>query len=118
MSLTRRVADIRLAAGNTVTLAQLRQLVKNSGFNSTEAAVTVAGQLGSRGSSPVLAITGTNVVLLLTADSSQPGVFEQVRARAAAPASGPVSLEGTVRVSSDAKQPDQMSVRQFSGSSR
>ena len=118
VSLTRAVAEIRLAAGNTVTLAQLRQLVKNSGFNSPEAAVTVAGQLSSRGSSSVLTITGTNVVLLLTADASHPAAFEQVRARAAAPPSGPVTLEGTVRASSDAKQPDQMSVRQFSGPAR
>jgi copper chaperone CopZ len=49
VSLERATADIRLRAGNAITLAQLRQIIKNNGFASKEAIVTVIGNLIERG---------------------------------------------------------------------
>ena len=96
VSLERGQASIGLRPGNRVTLAQLRQLVKNSGFNSREAAVTVIGELRQDASGPSLAVTGTDVVLALLPDNARPAVYAGVRERLAAGSRPPVALDGVV----------------------
>jgi hypothetical protein len=45
VSLEKAVTDIRLAAGNTVTLAQIRDIIRSNGFNAREATVTASGRM-------------------------------------------------------------------------
>jgi hypothetical protein len=79
-----------------VTLAQLRQLVKNNAFNSREAAVTVIGELKQDASGPVLAVTGTDVVLAILLDSARPAAFRDVQERSRSGSGAQVTLEGIV----------------------
>ena len=96
VSLERAQASIRLRPGNRVTLAQLRQLVKNNAFNSREAAVTVIGELKQDANAPVLAVTGTDVVLAILLDSARPAAFRDVQERSRSGYGAQVTLEGIV----------------------
>lgn len=96
VSLERAQASIRLRPGNRVTLAQLRQLVKNNAFNSREAAVTVIGELKQDANAPVLAVTGTDVVLAILLDSARPAAFRDVQERSRSGSGAQVTLEGIV----------------------
>jgi copper chaperone CopZ len=93
VSLERAIVDVRLRAGNRVTLAELRQTIRNNGFNSREAMVTVDGSLVQRHGGPALAVAGTTAVLPIVADPAHPGVYEEVGKLALAP-SKPVRLSG------------------------
>ena len=79
VSLQRASADIDLRPGNSITLERLRRVVKNNGFTTTEATVTVVGTLIERGGQPALDVTGTNTVMLIGADPKQPDAFKQVQ---------------------------------------
>jgi hypothetical protein len=45
VSLVKAVTDIRLRPGNTVTLEQVRGIIRSSGFNAREATVTASGRV-------------------------------------------------------------------------
>jgi copper chaperone CopZ len=109
VSLERATAAIRLRAGNSVTLAQIREIVKNNGFTAKEADVTVVGSLVERGGKPALAVSGTNVVLLLAPDSKQPDTYEELTKRLPGTQPGAIELRGTVESRPD--QPDMLVVR-------
>jgi hypothetical protein len=96
VSLERAVADIRLRPGNAVTLAQLRRIIKDNGFTSKAATVTVVGTLSDRGGSPVLVVTGTDAVLWLARDPKSPDAFAKVENRLRMHPEQPVDLRGTV----------------------
>ena len=108
MSLERATADIRLRAGNTVTLPQLRQIIKNNGFTSKDATVTVAGHLIERGGKPALDVTGTRIVMLIVPDPKQPDAYQRIQAQLRAKPGQTVELRGVVE--SRADQPDQIMV--------
>jgi hypothetical protein len=107
VSLERATADIRLRAGNTVTLAQLRQIIKNNGFTSKEATVTVTGNLIERGGKPAIDVTGTNIVMLIAPDPKQPDAYKRIEGRTQQPGRT-IELQGTVESRLD--QPDQILV--------
>ena len=113
VSLQRGVADVRLRAGNTVTLARLRQIVKSNGFVPQDASVVVSGQIVARGTAPALAVSGTDVVLPIARDAAQPAAFDQVLARMKSGSSGPATLEGTVKAP-DPKQQETLLIRRTS----
>ena len=96
VSLERGQASIRLRPGNRVTLARLRQLVKNNAFNSREAAVTVIGELKQDATGPVLAVTGTDVVLAIFPDPARPAAFRDVQERSKSGPGVQVTLDGIV----------------------
>jgi hypothetical protein len=97
VSLEHGKASVRLRAGNRVTLSQLRQLVKNNGFNAGDAAVSVVGQLVQDPNGPALSVTGTDVVLMIAADQTQPSAYQQVLGKLSAGAGGSaVTLDGFV----------------------
>lgn len=75
VTLKRGVAAIGLVDGNAVTLAQLRQVVKEAGYASRDAVVTVRGTIGSRDGATVLAVTGTAEIFRLEASPDAPGVL-------------------------------------------
>ena len=111
VSLQRGVADIRLRQGNSLTLARLRQLVRQNGFNARDAVVTVTGRLTTQGKAPALGVTGPDSVLILAADPAQRAAFDAAAARLGAGRSGPVTLEGTVRAGTNPASPDVLVVR-------
>jgi hypothetical protein len=112
VSLERATADIRLRAGNTVALSQIREVVKNNGFTAKEAVITVVGNLIERGGKPALNVTGTNTVMLLRADPKQPGAYAGLAARDPAGASTTLEVSGTVETHPE--QPDVLLVRTVS----
>ena len=81
VSLDRGVASIQLGRGNRVTLQQLRQLVKHSGFASRETAVTVIGELQQDESGPALSVTGTGLTLTLISDTVRAEAYRNIRLR-------------------------------------
>jgi hypothetical protein len=111
VSLTRGAADVRLRAGNTVTLAQLRKVVKDGGFSSRDTTVTVIGTLTERDGAPLLETTGLNVVWRLARDPKQPQAYDDAVARVKGKQRGAIEIVGVVPVSRDAKQPDQLVVK-------
>ena len=112
VSLERASAEIQLRPGNSITLEQLRRIIKNNGFAAKEATVTVVGKLIERGGQPALDVTGTNTVLLIVADPKQPALFKQVEERLRATSAGVTQLTGVVE--SHANAPDSIEVRAMS----
>ena len=112
VSLERASTDIQLRAGNTITLEQLRHIIKNNGFTTKEATVTVVGTLIERGGEPALDVTGTNTVMRIVADPKQPAIFKQIQDRLRAKPVGAVRLTGVVESTADS--PDRIAVRAVS----
>jgi len=54
VSLEKATADIRMKAGNTITLAQLRRIVRQSGYPTKDAQVEARGALVERNGKPAL----------------------------------------------------------------
>ena len=109
VSLERASTDIRLRPGNTLTLDQIRTLIRNNGFATKEATVTVVGRLIERGGQPALEVTGTNVVMLVEADTRQPDVFVQLQERLRTLPGAATRLTGAVE--SSGKLPDRLRVQ-------
>ena len=96
VSLERSQASVRLRPGNRVTLAQLRQLVKNNGFNPREAAVTVLGDLAEKANTVTLSVSGSGGVLIITQDPANAPAYRRVRDRLASGSGMSVMLDGLV----------------------
>jgi hypothetical protein len=96
VSLERASAEIQLRPGNTITLDQLRTIIRNNGFTPKEATVSVVGKLIERGGQPALEVIGTNTVLLIVADPKQPAVFTQAVERLRTRPAGVTQLTGVV----------------------
>lgn len=109
VSLERAMAEIRLRPGNAVTLAQIRELVKNSGFTAKDASITVVGTLVQRGGEPAIDVSGTNTVMLLAPDAKQPEPYTALQTRLRGGPSAPLELSGFVQARPD--QPDTLVVR-------
>ena len=109
VSLERASTEIQLRPGNSITLDQLRSIIKNNGFTAKEATVTVVGKLIERGGQPALEVTGTNTVMLIVADPKQPAIFKQAQERLLAKASDVIRITGMVETS--ANLPDRITVR-------
>jgi copper chaperone CopZ len=106
VSLEKAIVQMRLRAGNAITLAQVREIIRSNGFSSREAVVTVVGRLVRRGGTPALEVSGTPVVMRIVADAAAPDAFRQVQAADASPA---VELTGTATLAAD--QQEQIAVR-------
>ena len=62
VTLTRGVAHITLKEGNAVSLTRLRRIVKDAGYTTGDADVTVRGDLARRGDELVLDVRGSRQV--------------------------------------------------------
>lgn len=96
VSLERAMTEVRLRPGNSVTLDQLRKVIRNNGFNAEEADITVVGKISERGGQPVLSVTGTESVLILVADPKNAKAFEQIREHLLAQRGMPLEVRGNV----------------------
>ena len=108
VSLERATADVRLLAGNAITLTQLRQIIKNSGFTAKEATVRVVGNLIERGGKPALDVTGTKIVMLILPDPKQSDTYKRIEGQLRAQPGQTIELRGIVESRVD--QPDQIVV--------
>ncbi len=75
VTLKRGVAHIRLAAGNRVTLAQVRQIIKEAGYTSREATVAVLGRIERSGGTSILLVSGTGERFRLEQAAGAPAVL-------------------------------------------
>ena len=91
VTLKRGVAHIRLREGNTITLAQLRRIIKDAGYSSRDAVVTAIGRLTTRGDGRGFAVAGTKEVFRLEADPAAPQAL-----KAAGSQETTAEVEGTV----------------------
>jgi copper chaperone CopZ len=108
VSLERASADIRLRPANRVTLAQLRQIIKNNGFNAKDASITVVGTLSERNGEIVLAVSGTDSTLLIDRSKSRSTAFADALQRVKAQDSSTVEAVGTVAAPARPSHTDQL----------
>lgn len=111
VSLDRGVADIRLRAGNRMTLPQLRQVVKRNGFNARDAAVTVVGELIREAAGPTLSVVGIGAVLTIAEDSARPEAYRRIRDQLATLTRPRVTLDGIVTEPRTKGGPDRLVVQ-------
>jgi copper chaperone CopZ len=108
ISLQRAVADIRMREGNRVTIEQIRQMVRRSGFTPREASVTVIGSAIERGGAPAIAVSGIDQVLIVNVQRSDAAALKAIEdARGTAPS---VVSKITGTLEPVAGQPDQIAV--------
>ena len=68
VTLKRGVAHITLKRGNTLTLSELRRIIKQAGYVSRQATVVVVGTARGTGAKPALTVSGTKEVFDLNAE--------------------------------------------------
>jgi copper chaperone CopZ len=112
VSLERASADIRLRPANRVTMAQLRQIIKNNGFSAKDASVTVAGALVERGGKPALSVTGLDAVWLLTSPGAENnGAYLEAVQRIKSQQSGSIEVVGIIATPTNPNQPEELAVQ-------
>lgn len=73
VSLNDGLTILDLKPGNAVTLAKLRQVIKNNGFVPKEAHAVARGSMSFADGRPVFEISGTNERLVLTGPAQRVG---------------------------------------------
>jgi hypothetical protein len=111
VSLERAMTEVRLKPGNSITLPQLRQVIRNNGFNPKEATVTALGSLIQREGQPAFEVSGIGTVWLLAPDERDRGVYDEAAKRARAPAPEPVEIVGVVAAPVKASDADRIAVQ-------
>ncbi len=102
VSLEQGLATVWLRPDNHVRIEQVREAIRSNGFSPKGAEVAVRGRLsGSRGA-PAITVEGSNDVLLLGADSADPGKLPALERLAAGAV---VTVRGNVP-ETDAKRPE------------
>jgi hypothetical protein len=79
VSLNEGLTILDLKPGNTLTLAALRQVIKNNGFVSKEATIEARGAPGPDG--PGFTVSGTNEHLDLSAPAEREGDSWRIKVR-------------------------------------
>ena len=116
VSLERASAAINLRPGNRITLAQLRQIIKNNGFSAKEATVTVVGTLTERGGKPALTVSGTDVVWLLT--SGNTAAYADAAQGVKTQQASPVEAIGIVAVPANPNQPEELALQSLKATAK
>ena len=119
VTLKRGVAHIALDAGNSVSLPQLRGIIKDAGYTTRDAVVTARGTVTQRGGRLVLDVTGTSTSLVLAEDPAAPEAIGAARRAVTASAQVPADVVGTVAAPAgekNDKQDDTLLVRSFTTS--
>ena len=96
VSLERAVTEIRLDEKNAVTLTQLRQILKNGGFNSGAAEIEAIGTVGVKDNIPMLTVLGTGEEFRLIEDAAYPSAMAEARRAATQVTAMAVVVVGTV----------------------
>lgn len=94
-----------LKPGNSVTLASLRQAIRNSGFATPEARVIALGTVSMDAGRVVFEVSGSRERFPLVASESNPGLFDDLRSRAAAGSRPIVEVGGTMQLAAKGEWP-------------
>ena len=84
VSLERANADIRLKPGNAITLPQLRRIIREAGYPTTDAQVEARGTIVERNGKPMLDLHN--------------GSFLELAAKPSTPGTGVVEVVGVSRL--------------------
>jgi copper chaperone CopZ len=87
VSLRKATADIQLDEGNKITLAQLRRVIRTSGYPTKDAQIVARGKIASAGGKPVLDLLNGSILPIVE--------------RPDRPADAIVEVTGVSRVSKD-----------------
>ena len=99
VSLNEGQTVLDLKPGNDVTLANLRQVIRNNGFVTREAQVSVVGEVSTSGSQLSLEVKGSRERLTLQRGSGQQAQrFDDLLARSKAGTSTTLLLTGSVDI--------------------
>jgi hypothetical protein len=99
VSLNEGLTVLDLKPGNDVTLANLRQVIRNNGFVTKEAQVSVVGDVSTSGSQLSLEVKGSRERLTLQRGSGQQAQrFDDLLARSKAGTSTALLLTGSVDI--------------------
>jgi hypothetical protein len=118
VSLERAAATINLRPGNRITLAQLRQIIKNNGFSAKEATVSVVGTLTERGGKPALTVTGTDIVWLIAPRAANDAAYADAMQRVKARETASVEAVGTVAAPANPDQPEELTLQLLKATSK
>jgi hypothetical protein len=81
VSLNEGLTVVDLKPGNTVTLAELRQIIKNNGFVPKEASLVARGSVGEKDGTSFV-VSGTNERLPLSSPAQKAGEDWRLSVRA------------------------------------
>jgi copper chaperone CopZ len=95
VSLEKASADIRLKSGNTITLAQLRKVIRDTGYPTKDAQVEAHGQLIERNGMPRLDLLNGATIDVAGSIDAHP--------------TGPVDVVGVSRA--DSKNRDTLTIK-------
>lgn len=90
VSLNEGLTVLDFSQGNAVTLAQLRIILKNSGFVSREARLEVVGSATADGQGLLFTVSGTGEKFALLPGGTTRAAFEALKGRTQA---GPVAVQ-------------------------
>ncbi len=75
VSLNKGLATVKLKPGNTVSVAQLWELIHKNGYTPKATVVSVKGDLANANGQLQLRVSGTKETLTLTADPKNPAAY-------------------------------------------
>lgn len=112
VTLKRGVAHLTLEPGNSVSLPQLRGIIKDAGYTAQGAVVTARGTVAQRDGDYVLDVTGTSTSVRLAPGSAKDDAFAELRKLARG--STRVEIVGTIELpSAGANETDTLRVQAF-----
>lgn len=99
VSLNAGLTVLDLKPGNDVTLANLRQVIRNNGFVTKEAQVVAVGAVSTVGAAVAFDVSGSRERFTLQSGSGQQlQRYDDLHARSKAGPSGPLALTGSVDI--------------------
>ena len=90
------MTEIRLNEENAVTLTQLRQILKNGGFNAGAAEIEAIGTVVLKDNIPILTVLGTREEFRLIEDAAHPAAIVEARRAGTQPPTVIMVVVGTV----------------------
>jgi len=108
VSLNKGLATVKLKAGNHVSVPQLWNLLHEKGYTPKTTVVVVKGVAENVAGTARLKVTGTNDVLVLSADPKAAAAFMDVRTRTGQT----IQVQGTMEPGKNLKAAVPLQVRQ------
>lgn len=96
VSLNDGLTVLDLKGGNTITLARLRKIIKDSGFVSKDIRAVASGSIEQRGGQPLLIVSGSGETLTLSAAPDAKNVFDEVFRRTQSGPWSDAEVAGTI----------------------
>jgi hypothetical protein len=98
VSLNQGLTKLDLQPGNTVTLAALRQVIRNNGFPTPEASVIAIGTVTAAEGRLTLEVTESKERFPLAASPARPGPLDELRRLVASGLPQRVEITGTAQL--------------------